>query len=99
MRAPAPHVADWEALTTMRRRLTAMKGDLEKGEIRAGLPILAFLDARAFDAWLEAQKQTAPGLWLKFAKKGVPQRTLTKAEAIDTALCHGWIDGKTGHVR
>ena len=41
----------------MRRRLTAIKGDLDKGEMRAGLPILAFQDARAFDAWLEAQKR------------------------------------------
>ena len=72
----------------------AMTGDVEKGEMRAGLPILAFADARAFDTWLEARGQIAPGLWLKFAKKGAPERTLTKSEAIDAALCHGWIDGQ-----
>jgi uncharacterized protein YdeI (YjbR/CyaY-like superfamily) len=72
----------------------AMTGDVEKGEMRADLPILAFADARAFDTWLEARGQIAPGLWLKFAKKGAPERTLTKSEAIDAALCHGWIDGQ-----
>ena len=72
----------------------AMTGDVEKGEMRAGLPILAFADARAFDTWLEARGQIAPGLWLKFAKTGAPERTLAKSEAIDAALCHGWIDGQ-----
>jgi uncharacterized protein YdeI (YjbR/CyaY-like superfamily) len=71
-----------------------MKGDLEKEEMRAGLPLLAFADARAFDAWLQSQGPMAPGLWLKLAKKGAPERTLTKSEAIDAALCHGWIDGQ-----
>jgi hypothetical protein len=54
-----------------------MKGDLEKEEMRAGLPLLAFADARAFDAWLQSQGPMAPGLWLKLAKKGAPERTLT----------------------
>jgi uncharacterized protein YdeI (YjbR/CyaY-like superfamily) len=72
----------------------AVKGDLEKEDMRAGLPILAFADARAFDAWLEAQGPMAPGLWLKLAKKGAPEPTLTRSEAIDAALCHGWIDGQ-----
>jgi uncharacterized protein YdeI (YjbR/CyaY-like superfamily) len=72
----------------------AMTGDVDKDKMRAGLPILAFADARAFEAWLESQGPIAPGLWLKFAKKGAPARTLTKLEAIDAALCHGWIDGQ-----
>jgi uncharacterized protein YdeI (YjbR/CyaY-like superfamily) len=71
-----------------------MTGDAEDGDMRAGLPILTFADARAFEAWLEAQGPIAPGLWLRLAKKGAPARTLTKLEAIDAALCHGWIDGQ-----
>jgi uncharacterized protein YdeI (YjbR/CyaY-like superfamily) len=71
-----------------------MTGDAEDGDMRAGLPILTFADARAFEAWLEAQGPIAPGLWLKFAKKGAPAQTLSKLEAIDAALCHGWIDGQ-----
>jgi uncharacterized protein YdeI (YjbR/CyaY-like superfamily) len=71
-----------------------MKGERETDEMRAGLPILAFADPPAFDAWLASQGSIAPGIWLRLAKKGAPERTLTKSEAIDVALCHGWIDGQ-----
>jgi uncharacterized protein YdeI (YjbR/CyaY-like superfamily) len=71
-----------------------MESNAEKDEMRAGLPILAFADARAFDLWLESQSPQASGLWLKIAKKGAPVRTVTRSEAIDAALCHGWIDGQ-----
>jgi hypothetical protein len=73
---------------------TAMEGDLGKDGMRAGLPVLAFADAWAFDSWLESHGALAPGLRLRLAKKGAPERTLTKSEAIDAALCHGWIDGQ-----
>lgn len=63
-------------------------------QVRVGLPILAFADVAAFDAWLEAQNASAQGLWLKLSKKGAPEPTLSKTEAIDAALCHGWIDGQ-----
>src|SRR5271154_6155137 len=70
-----------------------MESDLGK-DVRAGLPVLAFADASAFDSWLESHGALAPGMWLKLAKKGAPERALTKSEAIDAALCHGWIDGQ-----
>lgn len=63
-------------------------------ELRAGLPIIGFANASAFEAWLEAQPDDSPGLWLKLAKKGSGIASLSKAEAIDAALCHGWIDGQ-----
>ncbi len=63
-------------------------------ETRAGLPIIAFPDRAAFEDWVAAQPSGSPGLWLKLAKKGAPEATLSKAEAIDVALCHGWIDGQ-----
>jgi uncharacterized protein YdeI (YjbR/CyaY-like superfamily) len=63
-------------------------------EQRAGLPIIAFADAAAFDAWLAAEPRSSKGLWLKLAKKGSGIASLSKAEAIDAALCHGWIDGQ-----
>ena len=63
-------------------------------ELRAGLPILAFADAATFETWLEAHGPDAPGVWLKLAKKGATEPTLAKSEAIDAALCHGWIDGQ-----
>jgi uncharacterized protein YdeI (YjbR/CyaY-like superfamily) len=63
-------------------------------EERAGLPILAFADAPAFADWIAAQPTGAAGLWLKLAKKGAATASVTKSEAIDVALCHGWIDGQ-----
>src|SRR6201993_5592695 len=63
-------------------------------EKRSGLPVLGFADQRSFERWLAAQPADAVGVWIKFAKKAPTSATLTKAEAIDAALCHGWIDGK-----
>lgn len=63
-------------------------------EERAGLPILAFADAATLERWLETQPACSPGLWIKFAKAGSGIASVTKAEAIDAALCHGWIDGQ-----
>lgn len=58
------------------------------------MPIIGFAEARAFEAWIAAQPHDAPGLWLKLAKKGSGIASLSKAEAIDAALCNGWIDGQ-----
>ena len=63
-------------------------------EQRAGLPIVLFVDADALDRYLELQPESSPGLWIKFAKAGSGIASVTKAEAIDVALCHGWIDGQ-----
>ena len=63
-------------------------------EVRAGLPVIGFADAAAFDAWLAAEPRTSKGLWLKLAKKGADLASVSRAEAIDAALCHGWIDGQ-----
>lgn len=58
------------------------------------LSTLAFPDAAAWEAWLAAQPPDAAGLWLKLAKRGNTASSLTKAQAIDGALIHGWIDGQ-----
>ena len=63
-------------------------------EKRSGLPIVGFADQRSFARWLAAQPVDAAGVWVKFAKKAATPAKLTKAEAIDAALCYGWIDGK-----
>ena len=62
-------------------------------EEKNGLPIIAFADNARFAAWLEANP-TAEGLWIKFAKKANPAPSITYAEAVDVALCFGWIDGQ-----
>src|SRR3954447_10295067 len=63
-------------------------------EERAGLPIIAFNDLAAAERWLEAQPAHSPGLWIKLARASSGIASVTKGEAIDAALCHGWIDGQ-----
>lgn len=63
-------------------------------EEKAGLPIISFADAAAFGRWLCRQKADAKGLWLKLAKKGNEASSLTRSQAVEEALCHGWIDGQ-----
>ena len=58
------------------------------------LPVIAFKSQRAWDAWLTSQPAQSKGLWLKLAKKSSGIASVSKAEALDTALCHGWIDGQ-----
>lgn len=58
------------------------------------LPVIAFKSQQAWDAWLTSQPAHAKGLWLKLAKKSSRIASVSKEEAIDTALCHGWIDGQ-----
>lgn len=57
------------------------------------LPVIHFEDAAAFEAWIETSGG-ASGLWLKLAKKGAGIACVGYAEALDVALCHGWIDGQ-----
>ncbi|HVV41848.1 MAG TPA: YdeI/OmpD-associated family protein [Nitrobacter sp.] len=61
---------------------------------KGDLPVLAFKSQPAWDAWLASQPAGAKGLWLKLAKKSSGIASVSRAEAIDTALCHGWIDGQ-----
>ena len=63
-------------------------------EQHSGLPVLAFAHLAGLETWFGSQPSDAPGVWIKFARKGALKPTLTKAEAIDAALCHGWIDGR-----
>jgi uncharacterized protein YdeI (YjbR/CyaY-like superfamily) len=62
------------------------------------LPVLAFGSAQSWRDWLAEHHQTASGLWLKIAKKGAGTPTVGYAEAIDGALCYGWIDGQKGKL-
>lgn len=52
-----------------------------------------FATPAAFRAWLEEHHETAPELWVGFYKKGSGQPSITWPEAVDEALCVGWIDG------
>jgi uncharacterized protein YdeI (YjbR/CyaY-like superfamily) len=60
--------------------------------------LLTFADAAAFSQWLEENGKTSPGVWLRFAKRGASERTISKTEAIDCALAYGWVDGQLGRL-
>jgi uncharacterized protein YdeI (YjbR/CyaY-like superfamily) len=61
---------------------------------RRDLPVVAFKTQPALDAWLTSQPADSRGLWLKIAKKSSGITSVSRNEAVDTALCHGWIDGQ-----
>ncbi|MDO4075988.1 YdeI/OmpD-associated family protein [Clavibacter michiganensis] len=61
--------------------------------------LLTVPDRAAWRAWLDAHEESSDGVWLVLAKKGTTDPTsLTYAEALDEALCSGWIDGQTASI-
>jgi uncharacterized protein YdeI (YjbR/CyaY-like superfamily) len=54
-----------------------------------------FATESAWRSWLEKQHTKSKGLWLEFAKKENSRPSITHAQALETALCFGWIDGQT----
>ena len=62
------------------------------------LPVLSFADQAAFEAWLEAEHATAPGCYVRLAKKGAGVPSLTHAEMVESLLCFGWIDGRSNRL-
>jgi uncharacterized protein YdeI (YjbR/CyaY-like superfamily) len=62
------------------------------------LPVLGFADQAALEEWLEAEHATAPGLYVKLAKKGAGVPSVTYAELVESCLCFGWIDGRSNRL-
>src|SRR5438445_5268688 len=61
------------------------------------LPELMVRDAAAWREWLSENHADPDGVWLVLAKKGTTDPTsLTYDQALEEALCHGWIDGQAG---
>ena len=63
-----------------------------------GKPILTLASEAEWEAWLDAEHATSDGVWLKFAKKGSGVETVVYAEALDVALCYGWIDSQVARL-
>ena len=61
-------------------------------------PVLSFASQAEFAAWLDGNHAASDGIWLKFAKKGTGVPTVVYAEALEVALCFGWIDGQVKKV-
>lgn len=62
--------------------------------VRPDLPIVPFGSRGAWEEWLEERHASSEGVWLKIAKKGSGIESVTFAEALDVALCYGWIDSR-----
>lgn len=58
------------------------------------IPTIEFETAEIFETWLEKNHDNSNGLWLKIFKKDSGLKTVSYAEALDVALCYGWIDGQ-----
>jgi len=63
-------------------------------ETKAGLPVIAFASASDWESWLSKQPRDSKGLWLKLAKRQSGIESVSRQEAVDGALCYGWIDGQ-----
>ncbi len=57
-------------------------------------PALTFSNQAEWESWLELNGSTTAGVWLRLAKKSAPRQTVSYAEALESALCYGWIDGQ-----
>ena len=58
------------------------------------LPVKLFKNQEAWAAWLDKHGGSSTGLWLRLAKRSAQIHSLTYPEAVDVALCYGWIDGQ-----
>ncbi|MEA2766699.1 MAG: hypothetical protein QOK07_3103 [Gemmatimonadaceae bacterium] len=56
--------------------------------------VLAFKDAKAWASWLAKNQTATDGLWMRIAKKASGLKSITYPEALEIALCYGWIDGQ-----
>jgi len=57
-------------------------------------PIVSFANQRAWEAWLATHHRTSQGVWLKIAKKASGHASVSYDQAVEGALCYGWIDGQ-----
>lgn len=64
------------------------------GEPAAAMPTRLFESRQDWHAWLDDNHTASRGVWLQLAKKGAETPTVSYAEALEVALCYGWIDGQ-----
>jgi uncharacterized protein YdeI (YjbR/CyaY-like superfamily) len=60
----------------------------------AGETLLVFRDQKEWALWLNEYHRTSPGIWMRIGKKGSGLESLSYVEALEAALCYGWIDGQ-----
>ncbi len=80
-----------KAAKTKTTRIKTVKRSTGVG---ANAPIRAFKDAKAWEAWLSKNQTAVDGIWIRIAKKGSGTKSVTQPEAVEVALCYGWIDAQ-----
>ena len=65
-----------------------------KSAVQPDLSPILFKSAKVFEAWLKKNHASSDGLWLKIAKQGALEPSVTYPEAVEVALCWGWIDSQ-----
>lgn len=63
--------------------------------IPTDFPIILFPEIKDWDEWMKKNHATEKGVWIKFAKKNSGKTSINYAQALDVALCYGWIDSLT----
>jgi uncharacterized protein YdeI (YjbR/CyaY-like superfamily) len=76
------------------RRFGERGAKVSKAIKKAELEIIAFASPRLWEKWLAHNHSRSPGVWVRFFKKDSGRETVTYAQALDSALCYGWIDGQ-----
>src|SRR5437867_4147822 len=77
------------------KKLLLSKSNINRMKSFAVEPqVLAFKTSKSFEKWLSKNYQLTEGIWLRFFKKASGERSITYDEALDVALCYGWIDGQ-----
>lgn len=73
-----------------------MKNDIQRENkaVKPDLPILTFTSTEDFTSWLAKHHKGSSGIWIRLFKIKSGVSTITYAEALDVALCYGWIDGQ-----
>jgi uncharacterized protein YdeI (YjbR/CyaY-like superfamily) len=66
----------------------------KKTAVQTDVPIVPFADGVAWSKWLDEHHATSPGIWIRIAKKGSGIPSVSHPEALETALCYGWIDSQ-----
>src|SRR5688572_414360 len=67
---------------------------MAKGKLPDDKPILELRTKAAWTKWLDKNQGTSSGVWLRLAKKDSGLKSVSRTDALDTALCYGWIDGQ-----
>jgi hypothetical protein len=98
LRAPSQARPNTEQTASARERrpnkATGLRSSASVAESKGGLLIGEFADQKAWENWLQRNHQCQDGVWMKLAKKTAPVKIQTHAEALEAALCYGWIDGQ-----